>query len=79
VKIPQLARAAAVAAFVLGTIPIVVDAPAAIAQLSANKPNSPVDCVPVGVTTDSKGVVCALEDCNGDIFKHRMSPPPKPR
>jgi streptogramin lyase len=79
VKIPQLTHAAvAVAVVVVGTIPIVVDAPAAIAQVSVNKLDSPVDCVPVGVTKDPDGTVWALEDCNGDIFKHRMTPV-KPR
>jgi hypothetical protein len=62
------------AAFAAGTIAIVVDGPAAVAQMAANKPHGGVDCVPVGVTTDSKGVVWALENCNGDIFRHRMSP-----
>jgi hypothetical protein len=77
VKIPQLARVVLAAAFIAGSVPalsVVVDAPAAIAQLSANKPHSPVDCVPVGVTTDSAGIVWALEDCNGDIIRYRMSP-----
>lgn len=76
VKIPQLLRTVAAAVFILGTVPlvIVVDTAAATAQMSANRPHGGVDCVPVGVTTDSKGIVWALEDCNGDIIRYRMSP-----
>ena len=45
------------AAFI-GMIPIVLDAPAAIA-----KPHSPMDCVPVGVTTKPDGSVWAVSGC----------------
>jgi hypothetical protein len=61
------------AAFILGTIPTLVE-PAAIAQMSANKPHGGVDCAPVGVTKDSNGVVWAEEDCNGGRIRARMSP-----
>jgi hypothetical protein len=62
-----LARVA-VAAFV-GMIPVVLDAPDAIA-----KPHTPLDCVPVGVTKDHEGIVWADEDCDGVRVQWRMSP-----
>jgi hypothetical protein len=61
------------AAFVFGTIPMLVE-PAAVAQMSANKPHGGIDCVPVGVTKDSNGVVWAEEDCDGGRIRYRMSP-----
>jgi hypothetical protein len=64
--------ACAVLATFVVMMPIMA-APAAIA-----KPHSPVDCVPVGVTTKPDGSVWAIEDCNGDEIQHRMSPV-KPR
>jgi hypothetical protein len=59
--------ARALIAVVLGMIPIVLDAPAAIA-----KPHSPVDCVPVGVTTKPDGSVWAVEDCDGGKIEYRF-------
>lgn len=71
-----LARAMC-AAFMLGTIPILVDAPAAMAQISANKPDKPEEprgdgCIPVGVTKSSTGAVYAIEDCHGVRYQRRM-------
>jgi hypothetical protein len=57
------------AAFV-GMIPIVLDAPAAIAM-----PHSPMDCVPVGVTTKPDGSVWAVEDCAGGKIEYRFGSP----
>jgi hypothetical protein len=57
----------ALAAFMLGTIPIVLNAPVAIA-----KPHSPVDRVPVGVTTKPDGSVWAVEDCDGGKIEYRF-------
>jgi hypothetical protein len=62
----RLVARAVVAAFV-GMIPIVLDAPVAIA-----KPHSPMDCVPVGVTTKPDGSVWAVEDCEGGKIEYRF-------
>ena len=69
-----LAHAVAVGAFMFGTIPvpILVDAPASTAQMSVNKPHTPIDCVPVGVTTKPDGSVWAVENCNGDEIHYRL-------
>jgi hypothetical protein len=67
-RMARLLARVALAAFV-GMIPIVLDAPAAIAS-----PHTPMDCVPVGVTKDSHGVVWAEEDCDGGRIRYRMSP-----
>jgi hypothetical protein len=67
-----LARAVLVA--FVGMIPIVLDAPVAIAQMSANKPHGILDdCVPVGVTTRPDGSVWAIENCHGVEVHHIMS------
>jgi hypothetical protein len=63
----KLIARVALVAFV-GMIPIVLDAPAAIAS-----PHN-LDCVPVGVTKDHDGVVWADEDCDGVRVQFRMSP-----
>jgi hypothetical protein len=67
-----LARAV-LTAFIVGTIPAMIDAPAAIAQMSANKPHGILDdCVPVGVTTRPDGSVWAVENCHGVEVDHIM-------
>jgi hypothetical protein len=72
----RLLARALVAAFILGTISsmVLVDAPAAIAQISTDKPHGILDdCVPVGVTTRPDGSVWAIENCNGVEVHHIMS------
>jgi hypothetical protein len=49
-------------------MPTLVDAPAAIVQMSANRPHGGIGCVPVGVTTDSKGVVWGEGQTLGDCL-----------
>jgi hypothetical protein len=68
---------AALAAFIFGTVPLVilVDAPAAVAMPvdKPDKPNEPRGdgCIPVGVTKTPLGVY-AIEDCHGQKYKTRM-------
>jgi hypothetical protein len=68
VMVKFVARALVVV-FTFGTIPsmILVDPPAAVA-----KPHSPMDCVPVGVTTKPDGSVWAVEDCEGGKIEYRF-------
>ena len=79
VKIPQLARAISVAAFVLlGSMPalgILVDEPVAYALPQRLDPLSPgLDgCRAVGVTRDHDGTVWADEKCDDGYHYRKMN------
>jgi hypothetical protein len=72
-------RAVFAAAFILGATPalaILVDAPAATAQMPAGKhgdSGSPDGCVPMGVTKHPDGTVWAVEKCHGQLYYERMT------
>jgi hypothetical protein len=76
-----LARAMCAAAFLLGSMPILVlvaDVPVAQAKPhghghDAGDSGSPDGCIPMGVTRDDKGVVYAVEKCHGHLSYERMN------
>jgi hypothetical protein len=76
-RMTRLIARVVLVAFV-GMIPIVLDAPAAMAsvrltaQLSANKPHEPVPCTPLGVTKKPDGSVWAVEECDGEKIHYRL-------
>lgn len=71
-----LARVA-IAACILGAIPLVVDMPAVIAQqMRVDRPsNEPRGdgCTPPGVSKSPNGIVYAIEECHGEKYKTRMN------
>jgi hypothetical protein len=76
-----LARAMCAAAFLFGSIPMLVlvaDVPVAQAKPhghghDAGDSGSPDGCVPMGVTKHSDGSVWAVEKCHGQTYYERMT------